>query len=223
MENYKVNIQSIYKITPDVLRIVTNKPDGFEFTPGKATELAINKIGWESQKRPFTMTSLPKGDKLEFVIKTYPNREGVTNEMLELKQNDELLVGDVFGAIEYKGEGVFIAGGAGVTPFIAILRQLKETNEIGHNKLIFANKTKADIILEHEFDGLLGDSFINILSDEHQEGYAYGRITEEFLKENIQNLKQHFYLCGPPPMITAIEAMLLNLGIDNKLIIKEEY
>lgn len=223
MENYKVNIHSISKITPDVLRIVTNKPDGFDFTPGKATELAINKIGWESQKRPFTMTSLPKGDKLEFVIKTYPNREGVTNEMLQLKQNDELLVGEVFGAIDYKGEGVFIAGGAGVTPFIAILRQLKANNEIGNNKLLFANKTKADIILEQEFNGLLGDSFINILSDDHQEGYAFGRITEEFLKENIQNLKQHFYLCGPPPMIAAIEAMLLDLGIDEKLIIKEEY
>lgn len=223
MQSYKVNIGFIYKITPDVLRIVTNKPDGFDFTPGKATELAINKIGWEKQKRPFTMTSLPNGDKLEFIIKTYLNREGVTNEMLDLKQNDELLVGDVFGAIDYKGEGVFIAGGAGVTPFIAILRQLKANKEIGHNKLIFANKTKADIILEQEFNDLLGDSFINILSDEHQEGYAFGRITEDFLKENIQNLKQHFYLCEPPPMITAIEAMLLDLGIDKKLIIKEEY
>ncbi|MFD2909102.1 flavodoxin reductase [Flavobacterium ardleyense] len=223
MENYKVNIQSIQKVTPDVLRIVTNKPDGFDFTPGKATELAINKVGWESQKRPFTMTSLPKGDKLEFMIKTYPKREGVTNEMLDLKQNDELLVGDVFGAIDYKGEGVFIAGGAGVTPFISILRQLKANKEMGHNKLIFANKTKSDIILEQEFNSLLGDSFINILSDEDEEGYAFGRITEEFLKENIQNLKQHFYLCGPPPMITAIEAILMDLGIDEKLIIKEEY
>lgn len=223
MENYKVNIQSIQKVTPDVLRIVTNKPDEFVFTPGKATELSINKMGWVSQKRPFTMTSLPKGDKLEFIIKTYPNREGVTNEMLQLTQNDELLIGDVFGDIDYKGEGVFIAGGAGVTPFISILRQLDANNEIGHNKLIFANKTKADIILEQEFDSLLGDSFINILSDEKQEGYAYGRITEEFLKENIKNLEKHFYLCGPPPMITAIEGMLVNLGIDEKLIIKELY
>ena len=137
MQSYKVNIEFIYKITPDVLRIGTSKSDGLDFTPGKATELAINKIGWESQKRPFTMTSLPKIDKLEFVIRTYPNREDVTNEMLELKQNDELLVGDVFGAIEYKGEGVFIAGGAGVTPFNVIHRQWKTTNEIGHNKLIF--------------------------------------------------------------------------------------
>jgi predicted ferric reductase len=39
----------------------------------------------------------------------------------KLKHGDELIIRDVWGAIEYKGEGVFIAGGAGVTPFIAIL------------------------------------------------------------------------------------------------------
>jgi predicted ferric reductase len=43
----------------------------------------------------------------------------------KLKHGDELIIRDVWGAIEYKGEGVFIAGGAGVTPFIAILRQLQ--------------------------------------------------------------------------------------------------
>ena len=110
-----------------------------------------------------------------------------------------------------------------MTPFISILRQLEANREIGHNKLIFANKTEADIILEQEFNSLLRDSFINILSDEQKEGYAFGRITEEFLKENIHNIKQHFYLCGPPPMITAIETMLMDLGIDENLIIKEQY
>jgi hypothetical protein len=48
---------------------------------------------------------------------------------------------DVWGAIEYKGEGVFIAG-AGVTPF-KILRQLQvDDDKIANNKLIFTNKTE---------------------------------------------------------------------------------
>src|SRR6185503_12929638 len=139
--------------------------------PGQATEVAINKNGWREEKRPFTFTSLPMHSYLEFTIKTYRERKGVTKELLNLKKNDELILHEVFGAISYKGEGVFIAGGAGVTPFISIFRHLQANGNIGSNVLVFANKTKKDIILEQEFKNLLGDAFINILSDEKIEGY----------------------------------------------------
>lgn len=96
--------------------------------------------------RPFTFTCLPEDNYIEFTIKTYPARKSVTNQLLQLKAGDELILHDVFGDIAYKGAGVFIAGGAGVTPFIAIFRYLQSKNIVGNNKLIFANKTKADII-----------------------------------------------------------------------------
>lgn len=205
MGNYKVAIKSISQVTPDTLKIVTNKPAGFNFEPGKATWITINKGGWLTEKRPFTMTNLPDREELEFIIKTYPEQAGVTKELLDLKKGDELILHPVFGAISYQGEGVFIAGGVGITPFIAILRDLKEKNAIGKNKLLFANKTKADIILEQEFEALLGSAFVNILSEEQLPGYAHGRITLPFLKANIQDFNQQFYLCGPPSMVADIE------------------
>ncbi len=48
------------------------------------------------------------------------------------------------------------------------------------NKLIFANKTRADIILENDFRKFLGKDFINILSEEKAEGYFHGRIIRTF-------------------------------------------
>lgn len=222
MEPHSVKIKSIKHITHDVMQIVTENPQEYNFKPGQAAEISINKEGWQNEKRPFTFTSLPHNDYLEFVIKTYPSRNGVTKELLQLQKNDELLVHGVFGAIEYKGEGVFIAGGAGVTPFICILRYLHSKNEIAANKLIFANKTKDDIILYHEFKGLLGDNFINILSEKKEVGYLHGQITEDFLKANITSLNKYIYLCGPPPMIAAVEKQLANLQVDEQLIVKEE-
>lgn len=223
MEQHLVKIKSIDKVTHDVLKIVTEKPHGYNFTPGQATEVSINKNGWQDEKRPFTFTCLPSDDYLEFTIKTYPSHKGVTNELLQLKQEDELILHDVFGAIAYKGEGAFIAGGAGVTPFISIFRFLKSKNEIGGNRLIFANKRKIDIILRQEFEGLLGKNFINIFSNEKTQEYAYGYITEEFLKVNIGDLKKKIYLCGPDPMMEVIEGYLLNLGVEEKSIIKEVF
>jgi len=221
MEHQVLKIKSIDNITHDVIRIVTAKPFGIDFLPGQATKIAINKHGWLEEERPFTFTSLPRNDWLEFTIKIYPENEGFTNELLTLKENDELILEGIFGTINYKGEGVFIAGGAGITPFISILRGLKDKNEIGNNILVFANKSKDDIILENEFGELMGDSFINILSEEEVAGYHFGRITEEFLKANIINFEQQFYICGPPPMMIDVEKQLLNLGVDIDLITKE--
>jgi len=141
--------------------------------------------------------------------------------LLQLKKNDELILHDVFGAIAYKSEGVFIAGGAGVTPFISIFRHLQNKKMIGNNLLIFANKTKADIILEKEFKDLLGDSFINILSDEKADGYHHGMITEDFLKENISGFDRQFYVCGPPPMMDVVLKQLSNLGVGENAITVE--
>ncbi|MFA6271141.1 MAG: flavodoxin reductase [Candidatus Paceibacterota bacterium] len=222
MAQHIVKINSIKHVTHDALQIVTEKPLKYNFTPGQATEVSINKSGWKNEKRPFTFTSLPDSDFLEFTIKTYPSHKGVTNELLKLKKDDELILHDVFGAIAYKGEGVFIAGGAGVTPFICIFRNLQFKNEISGNKLIFANKTKEDIILESEFEKLLGENFINILSDEVTDEYAHGQIDENFLKANIAGFNQQFYLCGPPPMMDAVRKQLVNLGVSLKAITTEK-
>ena len=223
MKTNTVKIKSIEHITHDVLRIVSEKPAEYSFTPGQATEISINKKNWEGEGRPFTFTCLPDNDYLEFTIKTYPKHKGMTNQLLQLITGDELILYDVFGAINYKGEGFFIAGGAGVTPFISIFRYLKSTNTVGNNKLVFANKTRKDIILEQEFRELLGDNFINILSADKVDGYAHGLITEKFLKTIITDIKKKIYLCGPEPMMEAIEQQLTNLGVDAKLIIKEEF
>jgi len=222
MKRHIVKIKTIKLINHDVLQIVTEKPPLYSFIPGQTTEISINKTGWKDEKRPFTFTGLPNNDYLEFTIKTYPLNNGVTNQLLQLKKNDELILHEVFGAIVYKGEGVFIAGGAGITPFICIFRYLQSKNEIGDNKLIYANKTKNDIILAREFENMLGENFINILSVEKTDDYIYGQINKGFLNANISGINTNVYLCGPAPMMTEIEKQLAILKIDEKLIIKEE-
>ena len=219
----QVKIISIEPLTQDVLKIVAEKPAALNFQPGQAVDVSINQPGWEEELRPFTFTSLPNDETIEFTIKTYPAHKGVTNQLRTLQKGDELLIHDVFGDINYKGEGIFIAGGAGVTPFIAILKQLEKEHKIGNNKLIFANKTTADIILKDRFSQLLGDHFINILSDEKTETYAYGHISADLIKKYSDGSTNYFYLCGPDPMMQAVERQLSSLGISEDHIVKEGF
>lgn len=222
MKNYIVKIISVEPVTHDVKRFTIQKPEGYKFTPGQATEVSINTPALKNEKRPFTFTSLNDNEHLEFTIKIYDSHNGVTKELGKLKHGDELIIRDVWGAIEYKGEGVFIAGGAGITPFIAILRQLHTENKIASNKLIFTNKTESDIILKQEFDEILGKNFINTLTDEKKEGYENRMIDAAFLKEKIDDFTQHFYVCGPPPFVKAISKALTILGAETDAVVFEK-
>ncbi|MBX2903660.1 MAG: flavodoxin reductase [Chitinophagales bacterium] len=221
--SHAVKVLAIENLTHDVLHIVAEKPAALNYLPGQAVDVSINNATWKNELRAFTFTSLPEDNQIEFIIKTYPNHQGVTNQLLLLKKGDELLVGDVFGDIHYKGEGVFIAGGAGITPFIAILKNLEKEQKLGNNQLIFANKTRADIILEKPLQKLLGANFTNVLSGEECEGYHHGFITPELLQTHLTNGIQYFYLCGPPPMMEAVEKQLATLGIASEYIVKEAF
>jgi ferredoxin-NADP reductase len=220
--NSIVKVLKVNNLTHDVLQIVTEKPTGLEYQPGQACDVSINKVGWENELRAFTFTSVPQDNFLEFNIKVYPSHNGVTNELSKLKAGDELIVGEVFGDIHYKGEGIFIAGGAGITPFLSILKDLKANSSLGNNKLIFANKSKADIISESILMEMLGKNFINVLSEEKIEGYYNGFITKEIIENQIDSHK-FFYLCGPPPMMSAVEKELESLGVKSEYLIKEPF
>jgi len=213
MKEHTVRILAINHITHDVRQFRVEKPDGYTFVPGQATSVSVNTPELRKIRRPFSFTGLNSDPFLEFTIKIYPSKQGVTAELEELKPGDELIIGDAWGAISYKGAGVFIAGGAGVTPFIAIFRHLRDEGALAGNKLIFANRTRADIILESELKEMLGDSFINILSDEAGGEYASGFIDAEFLRANLSPDDKNFYLCGPPPMMDSVKQHLASLGV----------
>ena len=217
-----VKIFSIDPVTHNVRRIRYQKPDSYSFTPGQATDVSINKAGWENELRPFTFTCLTDESFLEFTIKIYQDHKGVTNEIGKLKPGDEFIIRDVWGAIEYKGPGYFIAGGAGITPFLAILRYLRKENKLEGNTLFFSNKTSKDIILEKELTAMLGKKAIYVLTQENNTKYQHGYIDEQFLKSNIEDFKKHFYVCGPTKMIEDISSILIKLGASPDTVVFEK-
>jgi glycine betaine catabolism B len=221
-ESRVVKILSILPVTHDVNQLRLKKPEGYTFNPGQATEVAINKPGLQDERRPFTFTCLNDDPYLEFTIKSYEDHHGVTEQIAKLKPGDELIIHDVWGAIEYKGPGYFIAGGAGITPFIAILRSLKKNNRLEGNTLFFSNKAQKDIILEEELKKMLGDRCVFVLTDEGAPGYEKSYIDENFLRERVDDTSKHFYVCGPPPMIEAINSTLVHLGADVDNVIFEK-
>lgn len=222
-----VKILSATPVTQDVRAYRLAKPAGYTFIPGQATDVSINKEKWKDEKRPFTFTSLNEWPYLEFTIKSYSDHDGVTNQLGKLEAGDELIIRDVWGAISYTGEGYFIAGGAGITPFLAILRQLNKEGKIGLNQLFFSNKTAGDIILQEELDRMLGSNAHYILTRQNNasgnSGVASGQhIDKDFLSREIADFTKPFYICGPDKMVSDLTATLAKLGAKPESLIFEK-
>ncbi|HEY4199491.1 MAG TPA: flavodoxin reductase [Devosiaceae bacterium] len=209
-----VKILDIRSVTHNVRRYTVEKPEGFVFEPGQATEVSLDLDGWRDRKRPFTFTALAEWPALEFTIKSYFDHDGVTARLGRLEAGASLLLRDVWGTITYKGPGTFIAGGAGVTPFIAILRRLHKDGRLAGNRLIFSNRTERDIILRDEFEAMEGLERLFTLTEESVPGLLHERIDADFLKRHVKDFSGNFYVCGPDKMVGQLRDTLKQLGAE---------
>ncbi len=217
-----VTVREIERLTPDVRRYVIDKPEGYSFEPGQAAEIALDDDDWRDEARPFTFTSLPEDDHLELTIKSYPDHDGVTKRIGELEVGDRLVLGDSWGAITDKGAGTFIAGGAGVTPFISILRRRARDGELAGCHLIFSNLTEADIILREEFEQMGDLRTTWLVTEQSDSDFAADMLDKDALERLIGGTDQKFYVCGPQKMVDDLSAALEELGADTEGITFEE-
>ncbi len=210
-------------VTPDTRSFVLSRPDDFQWNPGQAVKLSFADPDWDGPKsRPFTPTGRIYDKALEFVIKGYPAHHGFTEKLHDLKPGCEIMISSPYGAITYQGKGTFIAAGAGITPFLAIFRDLADQGELAGNKLIYSNKTPADVICENELRHYFGDRSIFTCTREKCPGYSDERVDLDFLQEEISDLAQQFYVCGPPSFVKGVRRFLQELGADSSALVFEK-
>jgi ferredoxin-NADP reductase len=70
---------------------------------------------------------------------------------------------------------------------------------------------------------MLGDNFINTITEEKTGKFDHRIIDEIYLLEKIKNLDQYFYICGPDPMIESVKEKLLNMGVKEGKIVIEQF
>ena len=193
--SHTLTLKAIRPITHNVNELTFERPAGYEFQRGQATDFALDRDGWRDEKRPFTFTSLPQAEHLQFTIKSYPSHDGVTEQIGQMEGGEGVIIEDAWGAIEDKGPGTIIAGGAGLTPFLSILRARQaEHGSLDGYRLIFANSCEKDIILREELEGMPGLALDLILSDEEVDGLHHGQVDGEFLESAEVDFNGRFYL-----------------------------
>jgi ferredoxin-NADP reductase len=213
--NHELQILSKEHLTHDVIQFRLQRPAGYEFIAGQAIELMLHQPG--VGPAPFTFTGLNSKPYLELTIKIYKEHNGLTLALSQLNIGDKVLITDPWDSFHNKGPGVFIAGGAGITPFIALLRQMQVENAVGKSWLFFSNKTSDDIIMHNELKQILGDRYVDVITRD-KSGNNKHHIDEAFLRQHITDLKQPYYVCGPPGFTEVIQQTLVKIGAAEQMV-----
>lgn len=226
-ETFSVKILEIEFLNHNVKRFRVEKPSKYSFSNGQATEVAVNSQGYSDKFRPFTFTSLDTDSFLEFIIKMYPVEDnpkhtGVTEKIGELKVGNEFLIKRPFGDITYKGSGLFLAGGTGITPFYSIFKDLNKRNLSKGNRLVFSNSFEKDIFLEDELKKLLeNENICFTLTQDKKKDYEYGRIDEEMIRDFNMSSDSYYYVCGPTQFQQSMISILEKLNVSKENIVAE--
>jgi ferredoxin-NADP reductase len=214
--NHEVQILNKVKLNHDVFQFHLERPEGYEFTAGQAIELMLTGTD-KKGPAPFTFTGLNSTHELELTIKIYEQHQGLTAALARLDAGDRVTITDPWDSFTNKGAGVFIAGGAGITPFIALLRQLHVDGKVGDSQLLFFNKTSSDIFMQAELKKILGANYIDIITSS-ENGLKPHEIDEALLKKYIRATRQPFYVCGPPGFVEMITQLLTKIGAVQELV-----
>jgi ferredoxin-NADP reductase len=168
--------------------------------------------------RWFTIASAPCEKHVMITTRFDSKRSSTFKKTLKaLKPGDSLEISDLDGDFivsDTRKEYVFIAGGIGITPFRAILKQAAHEGKLLRVTLLYAN-CKSVAAYKKEFDAMAKQNpnlTIHYL-------FSPQRIDKETVKEFVPDLKKPlFYVSGPEPMVESIGQMLQEIGIPKKRI-----
>lgn len=173
--------------------------------------------------RPYSVSSSPKLAKKGIVEITVKELEGGFASswiLANWKEGDEVRISGAEGFMYYEpmrdGKNVVaIAGGVGITPYIAMARAIADGIEDFNLTVIFNSRTEEDILFKAEFDEIAAKcdkvKIVHVLSREEKEGYEHGHITAEIIEKYAPE-SYAVYVCGPENMYKAVLEELKKLG-----------
>jgi propane monooxygenase reductase component len=217
-------IAELTELSHDITRLVLTlvEPGSLRFYPGQYVDI---QIPGHTEHRSFSMAAPPSPDgRLEFIIKRYPG--GHFSGLLEgtLAVGDKLDVTGPYGAFTLKASSdrrlLFAAGGAGMAPMLALLRQLAEAGSTREVTFYYGARTEADLISHEELatlqQALPQLNYVPCLSESWPDDWnaaTTGYVHDVVDRHEDALASCDIYLCGPPPMIDAALELLSSLSV----------
>jgi ferredoxin-NADP reductase len=196
-----------------------DKPPGYTFEAGQYFRLTLQTAEGE-QTKSFSHSNAPGDPFIE--LATRMSGSAFKNALGSLRRGDEVGVSGPFGRLVMP-EGVdnacFLVGGVGVTPARSMIRDAEQRRSGLRIRLFDGNHDQACIPYSGEFAEYERKDrrfqVIHVL-EEPLPGWAgeRGFITADLIRRYIDPLGGwHYFITGPPAMVTAMQAILETLEV----------
>lgn len=216
------------QISPDIFLFNFGKIPNFRFVPGQYMEWTLHhpKTDTRGNRRYFSIASSPTED-LMIAVKFYKPSSSYKNALLSIDNEKKVIASSLTGEFVLpKKKDVpvaFIAGGVGIAPFRSIVQDIIDKNQPVNIVLLFANRTKEDIVFADLFEKAKGLGFNTIYTLTEKESIPQdwtgeiGRVTPEMIVRRIPDYKTRvFYISGPQPMVKSYQEILKSTGVSTK-------
>ncbi len=224
--NYRWEVAEVRELPGDTWAL-SLKPvghEGMRFMPGQFAWIKLVGSPFTLEEHPFSFSSsAERTDHVEFGIRELGD---FTGNLEKIATGTKAYLDGPHGAFSidrYPAVGyVFISGGVGITPMMSFINTMADRNDPRPVMLIHAEKTLEEIAYHEELEKLQErlDLEVVYVLEEPPEGWSgeSGFVTAEVLERNIpeEAIRRMVFLCGPPPMMDAVEDALTEMGVDRR-------
>lgn len=233
-----LRVARIFEETQDVNTFRLAPPAGgtvpFSYLPGQFLSLTVRQDG-RPVRRSYTIASSPtRSGYVEVTVKRV--EQGAVSGYLHdrVKEGDEVEVAAPFGSFTFTGKEadsiVLVGGGVGITPLMSVIRNLTDLGWPGDIFLIYSCRSPRDFVFREELMYLQHrcPNLHVVATMTRAEGTDWKgptrRLTKELIAQSVPNVGlRRIHLCGPPPLMEAVQQILAELGVPAEQVKTESF
>ena len=217
--SYEALISDVRALSPSVISLSIKGASlaRLSFLPGQYVNL---KVPGSDQSRAYSFSSLPQDGEVSFLIRNVPG--GLMSGYLsrQARAGDAMTLTGPLGSFylrEIRRPLLMLAGGTGLAPFTAMLEKIAESGSEHPVHLIYGVTHDADLVemdrLQEFAARIPAFSFTACVASPESHYPHKGYVTQHIAPRHLNDGEVDIYLCGPPPMVEAVNGFLREQGI----------
>jgi predicted ferric reductase len=228
VRKHPYSVSSAVPASHDVTTVTFDGP-ALEHEPGQFMLVSVRVNGHLEPSHPYTIASSPTAPNPQISAKAIGD---FSSSLRNVKPGSRAYIEGPYGVFSFLNHDapsiVFVSGGIGITPFMSQLRFMRDKGLERKVRLIWGNKTEADICFREELDAMKGQlsdfDVVHVMSHQDDWPGEKGFITDEIITRYVDDIDSAmFFVCGPPVMMSKVIPMLESTGVPKDRIVYERF